>query len=323
MSSISLLSLLNGNNYALFNRSLAHKIGLNETIILSEIIDKYDYFHKENSLIEINDKHGWFYLTMDKIFERTALTAKQQRPAINKLIRLGFIEIKTYGQPSKRYFYINQQKLLELFVDDPNRDRHVESLNSKKESSNDKRSTLDFTEGKPYRCQKVNPINKEQDPRPKSPDLRKDSVSRKTSKDETLQPTRRFKLTDEQQGVVNWLKEHLKNTDENTLCYWAKTYEFAKIEAAFLQAKHMQASNVGAYMNRLLKLNISLESSDRKKCKELAENFIQAHNWNGCKIGNKYFTFSIGRSKMELPLDMDPEVFIDRLIEMYKKYKRQ
>jgi len=113
---MNLLDLLNGNNYGVFNRKIAKEIGLNTSIVLSELIDKFQYFHSNNSLISLKDHDGmWFYLTADSLEDRTTLTEKEQRTCIDKLIDLGFIKKTLSGLPAKRYFQINTLKIFEFF----------------------------------------------------------------------------------------------------------------------------------------------------------------------------------------------------------------
>jgi hypothetical protein len=113
---MNLFKLLNANNYVTFNRPLAHAIGLNATMILSELLDKYEYFKNSDQLEEFSDLEGsWFYLTVDAAQERTTLGEKEQRGAIEKLEELGFITKKVKGIPGKRYFRIHEEVIEAYF----------------------------------------------------------------------------------------------------------------------------------------------------------------------------------------------------------------
>ena len=318
MSDLSLLSILNGNNYLCANRSLAHTIGLHEAIILTEIIDKYEFFKLNDELKQIGDTDGWFFLTMEKIFERTSLTERQQRPAINNLIKLGFITTRTYGQPSKRYFNINQNALLALFALDQKRDKH---LSSKKVCRDDKMSPLEITKCHPYGLQNVIPINKEQNPRIKNPELRKDNVSLKSRPSKTMEAAKKFKLTLEQEGAFNWLKQQVKNTSEDTLCYWSKTYDFDKIVSCYHEAKAHNPSNLGGYINKLLKVATNLPSAAQEQCREFAEDFIRENDWLDAKINKNYLTYFEGKTRLEISLAQDPIVFARQVIQIFTNLK--
>jgi hypothetical protein len=109
---MTLFHLLNGNNYGVYNRSVAKKIGLHETIVLSELIDKYSYYKSVGKLISLPNEEGlWFFLTAENIEDRTTLKEKEQRLCIDHLVSLGFIKKKVAGIPAKRFFQIDEDKI--------------------------------------------------------------------------------------------------------------------------------------------------------------------------------------------------------------------
>ena len=109
---MNLFTLLNSNNYFSVNREVAHKIGLNTAILLSEIIDKHVYFEKKGLLDD-----GWFYLTVEVVEERTTLAKDAQFGAVKKLVELGLIECKQRGMPAKRNFRVNVQEIEKMFAE--------------------------------------------------------------------------------------------------------------------------------------------------------------------------------------------------------------
>lgn len=112
MVQVNLLSLLNGDNFGVFNRELAHQIGLHEAIIFYELVAKHQFLEKSH--IEIDGTDGYFFCTTDNLLERTTLKRKPQTAAIKNLIKLGLIEQRNYGLPMKRYFRINVEKIFEI-----------------------------------------------------------------------------------------------------------------------------------------------------------------------------------------------------------------
>lgn len=107
---MNLLSLLNSRNFITINRPLAHAIGLNPSIMLSELVDKYQYF--ENDLVQFEEEEGyWFYLKADDVQERTCLSEKEQRSAIETLEKLGFVNKIVRGVPPVRYFKLNLKEI--------------------------------------------------------------------------------------------------------------------------------------------------------------------------------------------------------------------
>lgn len=114
---MSLFSLLNGRNYGVYNRSVAKEIGLKTTVFLSELIDKYEYFLSQEALVSLRDEEGlWFYVLVDDMEDRTTLGEKEQRSCIDHLVALGLIKKTVAGQPAKRYFQINEEKIQQFLI---------------------------------------------------------------------------------------------------------------------------------------------------------------------------------------------------------------
>lgn len=99
----AIFKLLNPDNTMSINRHLAHAIGLAEAVVYGALLSKYAYYDQHGLLTD----GDWFYSTVEDLEESTALTARQQRRCIDKLIELGLIQCKVQGMPAKRYFCIN------------------------------------------------------------------------------------------------------------------------------------------------------------------------------------------------------------------------
>ena len=94
--------LLRADGSVIYNKKLAHAIGINETIIYSDLISKEAYFSEKNQLVD-----GWFFNTSENIWKDTALTARQQKAAIDHLEKLKLVETKVFGMPARKYFKIS------------------------------------------------------------------------------------------------------------------------------------------------------------------------------------------------------------------------
>lgn len=99
----SVFDLLNDDNTIHLNRFLNHAIGLNENVIYNCLISKY-YYYSTKKPEQVSD--GWFYSTVNDLWESTSLQEKAQRRAINELVKYGLIEVMKKGIPQKRYFRI-------------------------------------------------------------------------------------------------------------------------------------------------------------------------------------------------------------------------
>lgn len=110
---MSLARFVAHNNFMSVNRTLAHKLGIHEAILLGELCSEYDYWVERNELTE----DGYFFSTVENIEQKTALSAFQQRSALNNLKEQGLVEYKNQGLPPKRYIKILEEGLEALFDD--------------------------------------------------------------------------------------------------------------------------------------------------------------------------------------------------------------
>lgn len=119
---ISLMSLFNADNYRTYSLHVAKTLGsVNASIVLAELIQRYEYHKKENQLISLRKQEGeWFYFTSDKCEERTALSREEQDTAINLLIRKGLVNKVIAGLPGKRHFQLNQLIIYEILINSKN-----------------------------------------------------------------------------------------------------------------------------------------------------------------------------------------------------------
>lgn len=96
------------------NKKFLHTLGVNPTLILSDLISKHKYFKSRNEL----DKDHFFYNSMTNIMKDTTLTPKQQRKAIEILEEKNIIKTKFNRKNKKTYptkfFKINFNQIKEL-----------------------------------------------------------------------------------------------------------------------------------------------------------------------------------------------------------------
>lgn len=123
-----LLTQFASNNYGLYNKTLAKKIGLHESIFLGEIISEYDYWNRMHSLTD----DGYFYSTVENVMESTTLSDYQQRSIIKHLVELKILNVRVAGMPAKRYFKINEEQFYAILLEeDKDADNNPESTSNK------------------------------------------------------------------------------------------------------------------------------------------------------------------------------------------------
>lgn len=125
-----LLTQFASNNYGLYNKTLAKKIGLHESIFLGEIISEYDYWNRMHSLTD----DGYFYSTVENVMESTTLSDYQQRSIIKHLVELKILNVRVAGMPAKRYFKINEEQFYAMLLEDDGDTNNDTDLTSSKET---------------------------------------------------------------------------------------------------------------------------------------------------------------------------------------------
>ena len=127
---MDILDLLRSDGSIIVNKKLANKIGLNEAVILSELIARFKW-HEEKE----EDQDGWFYCTTDTLENQTSLNRYYQDKAIDNLQELDLITKKTKGIPAKRYFKINTKQVVNIVTSKIVKDSQTCSSNSNKQES--------------------------------------------------------------------------------------------------------------------------------------------------------------------------------------------
>ena len=97
---LEIYQLLRSDGCIVVNKNLANNIGINESILFSELISKCLYFMEKNEL----DNDGFFFNTIENLKKDTCLSEFQQRKVIKTLQNIGLLEIKLKGSPPKRHF---------------------------------------------------------------------------------------------------------------------------------------------------------------------------------------------------------------------------
>jgi hypothetical protein len=101
--------ILKLSNFIVIYKPLAKKIGLQETLFLQYLIDWQEYVEKEQ-------QDEWFYCTERQIEDNITLSPYQQRKIVEKLKKLGILEVKKQGMPAKNYYKINFSQISNLLT---------------------------------------------------------------------------------------------------------------------------------------------------------------------------------------------------------------
>ena len=130
----------------------------------------------------------------------------------------------------------------------------------------------------------------------------------------------RWKLNDSQKETFEWLKSLNFEAPERIMAFWAKTYPPDRLKAVYNEAIKYKAQKIGAYMNRLLTNNSTVEDSTISGNRQLAKDFIKSTGWMA-KVGKKYLTYSRMGVLSEIPLFLNEVQFYTCLLDAYEKGK--
>ncbi len=122
------------------------------------------------------------------------------------------------------------------------------------------------------------------------------------------------RLMPEQQLSLQMLKEAEINTSEETLSFWARTYETDRLRAVVEHCKRQQPQNLGGLIQKFLKEGLPVPTAQTVTNRQVAE--LYAANFRGITLKRKHC--KIG--EIELSYEMNPEIFyqtIDRHTENY------
>lgn len=148
---MNLMNALSGQGFVMYNKDLAHEVGVNASIIFGQLCSSHNYWdqrekNERKKYFMIKDGKRWFYMIADDIQAETALTTRQQKPAIDKLIEAGYLEAEIMGTPAKKYFHITKKiynKVLEEIETNFDIQEPEEAPETVDEISFDKSANLD------------------------------------------------------------------------------------------------------------------------------------------------------------------------------------
>lgn len=104
--------LLNGDFWKI-NKGIAQLIGVESSVLLAELVERYNYYQNRGTLVKIDNEMYFFAMTIE-IENATTLTYRVQKKCIAKLEEVGFIKTVLKGLPKKLHFTICEGAILEF-----------------------------------------------------------------------------------------------------------------------------------------------------------------------------------------------------------------
>lgn len=149
---MNVYEMLSRDNYLTVNKLVMKAIGISESILLSELCYRRQFLARANKLTE----DGFFYATVEDVEEETTLSDYAQRKILEKLNKLGLVDVERRGLPAKRYICIHEEALQSLMdtitadnvpvpEDFKNKNLNSSALNNNKLNNNTRISSKDDT----------------------------------------------------------------------------------------------------------------------------------------------------------------------------------
>lgn len=97
------MNILSQGSWWVLNKKLTQKIGLDASYLLSDLVQRYEYFKERDKLQD----DGSFFCKQDILEKETTLTQYRQTSAIKILVELGMVELIKKGAPSFNFYKLN------------------------------------------------------------------------------------------------------------------------------------------------------------------------------------------------------------------------
>jgi hypothetical protein len=133
---------------------------------------------------------------------------------------------------------------------------------------------------------------------------------------------KKYKLSKEQIEIYEWIKNQDINTDDHTMCYWAKIYDPKRIKEVINFAKEriekgQEIRNIGGWIQKLLKSGLAVVDDNCRANVTIVKQFMEMTKWKDLKIYEKYVKDIV--TDDDLPLTMETAEFKRALESLYQK----
>ena len=109
------INLFKSSGFLVVNKTLIKSVGLLQAALMSNYVDKYQYFREKNPSFD-----GWFFLRHRDIMEQLNLPESTIIRTKRELVNLNILKTKRAGAPAKEWIWIDFRNLLcRCFYADP------------------------------------------------------------------------------------------------------------------------------------------------------------------------------------------------------------
>lgn len=274
---MSILRLIANDNFIVVNKSLIHLFGLEETLILGELVSEYEYWRSRGEL-----EGGWFYSTVENIEKNTSLSKHKQKKALENLQQAGVICYQRKGMPAKRYIKINEDVLEEVLLG-----KKVKNLTSSSQKVANKKSKFLTSRSEKIRHQEVKEFDRNNNKENNNKNNKKERKKERKNFSQQVESNKKENLDFEKNQVSDSAINEKKISDSKK----SKTFdqlieEYTSNEELRKELKeHLKTRKLkkGALTDRGVKLSLqkldNLASNDQEKIL-IVQNAIM-NGWTG------------------------------------------
>ena len=274
---MSILRLIANDNFIVVNKSLIHIFGLEETLILGELVSEYEYWRSRGEL-----EGGWFYSTVENIEKNTSLSKHKQKKALENLQQAGVICYQRKGMPAKRYIKINEDVLEEVLLG-----KKVKNLTSSSQKVANKKSKFLTSRSEKIRHQEVKEFDRNNNKENNNKNNKKERKKERKNFSQQVESNKKENLDFEKNQVSDSAINEKKISDSKK----PKTFdqlieEYTSNEELRKELKeHLKTRKLkkGALIDRGVKLSLqkldNLASNDQEKIL-IVQNAIM-NGWTG------------------------------------------
>lgn len=155
-------------------------------------------------------------------------------------------------------------------------------------------------------------VNDKTPKKPMPPPLSVDSVLFKTNKKSVFKG--RLKLSDDQNGCLDWLLSLELDTGYDTLSWWARKYPMSRLDEVYRESRQRNPRSMGAYMQKLLKDNACTNLGRIDANKLFTKETLQG-TCLSIKMHKKHAFLVTARGEFELDFSMEPLSFARYLMQ--------
>lgn len=124
----SMKNIYGQKGFIMCDRVIAERFGINESILLGDLINSGSYWEDRYKLAE----DGFFFKTREDIQKSCYLTPAAQRTALPKLVEAGLVETTKRGIPSVMCYRVNRD-ILESILSSERKDEDEEDIHEEHE----------------------------------------------------------------------------------------------------------------------------------------------------------------------------------------------